>query len=37
MLEETNETQLEVVKSLGDKEGYERGLKEGEKKGRTAK
>jgi hypothetical protein len=37
MLEETNETQLEVVKSLGDKEGYERGLKDGEEKGRTAK
>jgi hypothetical protein len=36
MLEETNETQLKVVKSLGDKEGYERGLKEGEEKGRTA-
>jgi hypothetical protein len=36
MLEETNETQLEVVKSLGDKEGYKRGLKEGEEKGRTA-
>jgi hypothetical protein len=36
MLEETQETQLEAGRLLGDKDGYERGLKEGEERGRTA-
>jgi hypothetical protein len=36
MLEEMQETQLEAVKLIGEKEGYKRGVKDGEERGRTA-
>jgi hypothetical protein len=36
LLEETQESQYEVWRSVGKKEGYEKGVKDGEERGKTA-